>query len=236
MSIKVENRKYLDTLRMTDHELSVVVTEEMREAGVQRQFSRRRTNFMRMSVDVIQPGGTTGKYVVRSYDLSEGGVGFFTGNYVHASTRCRLGMTTVDGESVSIDGTIAHCRNIWGHIHFAGVQFDSPIDLSWFDDTIESESSRGDESQPNATGNQSGIFSTNENACGKKNNATPVEQALCVIDELRQMIVNDARPDEIRACLELVCLALNLDNFANDPQLNPETCDSTKEVQAGNHN
>ncbi len=219
MSYKAEDRKYLDTLRMTDRELAVIVSKELRDSDAKRRWSRRRTNFMRMAVDIAQPGGTTAKYVVRSYDLSEGGIGFFTGSYVHASTRCRLHLTTVDGELLSIDGTIAHCKNVWGHVHFAGVNFDSPIDLTWFDDTPED----AHPPPPLQTLQAQQTTQYERYAVNLAHEAGPVEQALTVIDELRQMIINEAGSDEIQACLELVRLALNLDGTSqpNQDESNP---------------
>ncbi|GJM24881.1 MAG: hypothetical protein DHS20C16_12960 [Phycisphaerae bacterium] len=197
MSYWAENNKYLDTLRMTDSELAVIVSEELCRNSTERKWMRRPTNFMRMTIDTVQPGGTIGRFIVRSYDLSEGGIGFFTGNYIHSSTRCKLGMTTVDGESLTIDGTIAHCQNVWGHVHFAGVKFDTPIELSWFDGSIEA-------SDPIAPKIPS--EGTHEAA---ESNSYSVELVLAIVDELRDLITQEKQMAEIRACIERIEVALN---------------------------
>lgn len=195
---RVENRKYLDTLRMTDSELAVVVSEELCRNSTERRHIRRPTNFMRMTIDITQPGGTTGKFIVRSYDLSEGGVGFFTGNYVHGATRCRLGITTIDGESLSIDGTIAHCRNVWGHVHFAGVQFDSPIDLSWFEP----------ETATNAK-NLETETTIKEGEQVRDLDPASLAEILAAINELRGMLSLEQQSDEVRACLTRLDALIN---------------------------
>lgn len=202
MTYKAENRKYLDTLRMTDNELAVVVSEELCRNSAERRWMRRSTNFMRMIIDVFQPGGTIGKFIVRSYDLSEGGIGFFTGNYIHASTRCRLSITTIDGESLSIEGTIAHCKNVWGHVHFAGVEFDTPIDLSWFEDD-------------DAGSRNNSIENLDEKTNGTiDSNPQSVQSILAIVDELRELITRKQLPDEIRACIERIESALKLNGEA----------------------
>ncbi len=175
---------------MTDSELAVVVSEELCRNSTERRHIRRPTNFMRMTIDITQPGGTTGKFIVRSYDLSEGGVGFFTGNYVHGATRCRLGITTIDGESLSIDGTIAHCRNVWGHVHFAGVQFDSPIDLSWF--------------EPETATNAKNLETETEIKESKQDpdlDPASLTEIRAAINELVGMLPLEQQSDEVRACL-----------------------------------
>ena len=224
MFYKAENRKYLDTLRMTDSELACVVAEEFCKSSEERRWLRRTTNFMPMTIDVVQPGGTTGMYLVRSYDFSIGGVGFFTGNYIHRDTRCRLGVTTVDGEALSIDGAIAHCSNVWGHVHFAGVMFDSPIEMSWFDNnakklhTVAERASSGvadpttEESVarqvPPSRGEGESQDDPHDEEAIETPEASPIEQALAVIDELRDLISKEHGPDEIRTCIERIEPAL----------------------------
>ena len=135
MYTRVEKTKYLDTLRMSDARLVAMVDHLLDQSDSRRRATRHPTNFMRMTAEVAQPGGTIGRYIVRSVDLSETGVGFLNGNYLHPSSRCRLSVKTTDGELLGIDGCIVHCTNLRGHVHLVGVQFDSPIDLTWFEES-----------------------------------------------------------------------------------------------------
>lgn len=177
---KKEESKFLDTLKVSDAELESVIREVLCSSKGERRWVRRPTNLMRMTAVVHQPGGSIGRYTVRSYDLSEGGVGFFTGHYLHPSSRCQLGITAVDGEIIGVDGVIAHCSNIRGHIHLAGVKFDNPIELAWFDEL--------------------------SGECPKD----PNHETFAIIEELKEYIAGSASADVIQDCYDRLGAAMNL--------------------------
>lgn len=67
-------------------------------------------------------------YQVRPIDLSELGMGFLHGSFVHPGTPTLALIKNLDGEFEQIAGRVAHCRLIEGRIHAVGMEFDRIID------------------------------------------------------------------------------------------------------------
>ena len=81
-------------------------------------------------IEMTQPGGVAAIFVVRPVDLCDDGIGFLHGGYVHQGTKAMVRLVTHDGETLAVNGKVAHCRCLHGRIHFAGMQFDKPIDAN----------------------------------------------------------------------------------------------------------
>ena len=76
-----------------------------------------------------------GTFLVRSRNLSPGGMAFAHDTELHSGTRCTVGLQRPVGEGLIVPGRVAWCRQIDrtgedSRTHHVGVQFDRPIDLS----------------------------------------------------------------------------------------------------------
>ena len=83
-----------------------------------------------IAVAIQQPNGQWAKYVVRSRNLSTGGIGFIHGAYVHTDSKCRIIIKNLHGQVVCLEGVVRHCQYLCGTAHDVGVQFDAPIELT----------------------------------------------------------------------------------------------------------
>lgn len=205
---------YMDTLKISDAELAVIVAETIGRTSNRRRWIRRPTDFMRMKADVDHPGGSRAKLLVRSFDLSEGGVGFFTGNYLHPSTQGRLTMQTTDNENVFVDGEVARCVNLRDKVHLVGFQFDSQIDLSWF-------------------GEEPADLSE-----------SPFEEVVVTLEHLRRLIEKHAEEEDVNACYERLMVlmdpilhrSLEQDDMGNGDEIDDADDSRTPADDAGREN
>ena len=70
-----------------------------------------------------------GRYQVRCVDLSEGGVGFIHGAFLHLGTVCKLTLVNRQRRGFRVRGEVKRCELVQGHVHRIGVQFETPLDL-----------------------------------------------------------------------------------------------------------
>ena len=83
-----------------------------------------------IAVAIKPPDGEWAKYVVRSHNLSRGGIGFIHGCYLHPGSQCRLILKNSQDQVVCINGTVKRCEFIEAKAHDIGVQFDQEIDIN----------------------------------------------------------------------------------------------------------
>ena len=75
-----------------------------------------------------------GTYLVRSRNLSSGGLAFAHHTALHAGTRCTVGLQAPDGTGMILSARVAWCRLIDRRAedsmtYHVGVQFDQPVSL-----------------------------------------------------------------------------------------------------------
>lgn len=85
-----------------------------------------------LTMRVLHPGGTYNNFVVRSRNLSNGGIGVFHGGFLHEGTQVEVNLQTDDGETMATVGHVSHCRLVGGRVHELGIRFDRKIDVSNF--------------------------------------------------------------------------------------------------------
>jgi hypothetical protein len=78
------------------------------------------------------PGQSPGTFVVRSRNISTGGLGFVHNAYVEAGTHCAVALQSADGYGMIASGRIAWCRRIDMEAFDVGVSFDEPIEVEPF--------------------------------------------------------------------------------------------------------
>ncbi|GAF81553.1 unnamed protein product, partial [marine sediment metagenome] len=67
-------------------------------------------------------------HLVRTRNLSRGGMSFLLGGFVHNNTRCTVLLATPHRALDDMCGTVVRCRYIEGNLHEVGVRFDQNID------------------------------------------------------------------------------------------------------------
>ncbi len=98
-----------------------------------RIYERRRyTKIVRCVLRMKQKEGPAAVYLVRSRNLSEGGLGFFFGSYMHPGTVCHFAIMGLDGQGQLVVGVVRWCRHVARTLHECGVQFDAPIQIESF--------------------------------------------------------------------------------------------------------
>ena len=86
----------------------------------------------KMALRVQHPGGTATSHLVRSRNLSCGGVGFLHGQFLYPKTVCFIVLPTRWGENVILPGKVSWCRHVGGRSHEVGVCFDQVIQIDEF--------------------------------------------------------------------------------------------------------
>ncbi len=126
----------IDTLQLSNEqwaELSAKLEQPGAEDGGQRQHKRVPfRKLAQIAVAIQQPDQTWTKYIVRSRDLSSGGIGFIHGSFIHAGSRCRVILKETEGRASCIEGVVRRCELLQGRAHNVGVEFNEPIELDRF--------------------------------------------------------------------------------------------------------
>ncbi len=92
---------------------------------------------------ITQPGGSSGHYLVRGLNLSDNGIGFIHGGFVHCGSRTVVTLITAEGERFSVNGTVKRCEYVTNGVHAVGVAFDAPFDLDGFLGGVEDDAGAG---------------------------------------------------------------------------------------------
>jgi CheY-like chemotaxis protein len=128
---------YVDSLRMSPAEqkeiLSRLSQHEHSIAKNRRKKERLHyTNPAGLIVQMRHPGGSASNFLVRARNLSTTGIGFLHGSFVYTGTPCMLALRAANGKVVGVEGLVARCQHVKGHVHDIGVSFSEPIDLAQF--------------------------------------------------------------------------------------------------------
>ena len=166
MSPPVQSNDSIRTVRVSAQERNQLLRalaqkESCSPAAHQRTSARQRYDLPDgLPMRVEHPGGSVGYYKVEPINLSDGGLGFLHGAFMHIGTACVARMTTSDGEQVLIPGKVARCKCIRGTIHKIGVKFHRRIDINNFLATEPADPDSSDEPAPTPTGGLTFDFDT----------------------------------------------------------------------------
>lgn len=83
-------------------------------------------------VIIHQPNGAETSFAVLPRNISAGGFGFVHGQFIHFPLKCIVMLPTLDGETLSMRGSIVSCRHVNGLIHDVSVVFIQHIDPTLF--------------------------------------------------------------------------------------------------------
>lgn len=98
----------------------------------------------RAALRISHPGGTVTTHLVRTRNLSTGGVGFIHGAFLYPQTTCHVALQTRHGESVALSGQVGWCRHVSGKSHEIGVRLNQVIQVDEFVPPEEMEKAKAD--------------------------------------------------------------------------------------------
>lgn len=86
---------------------------------------------------LLRLSSAAGTYIVRSRDISSGGLRFVHGQPLRASTRCTIALQSDGGPGRILSAVVAWCKEIEFYdpeveAYEVGIKFDTPIDIRGF--------------------------------------------------------------------------------------------------------
>lgn len=141
MQINAEEM-FKGSLNLTESQWSEMIAkvESGRGPGVPATQDRRDLDQVRVSyvkraaLRVTHPDNRVTSHLIRTRNLSVGGVSFIHGCFLYPKTRCYIALATRHGEGVALSGTVSWCRHVQGRGHEVGFRFDRVIQVDEFID------------------------------------------------------------------------------------------------------
>ncbi len=131
---EVDEGQWIDTLGIPDevyHRFVRQIETESR-AGQDRRGAQRLAILCdaMLRIRIIAPNGSTGRFQVRTFDISTSGIGLLHGQYLYQGTLCSLEVQDQSGNVVEIPAKVMRCEHSEKMVHVVGLQFDEPVDPS----------------------------------------------------------------------------------------------------------
>jgi hypothetical protein len=187
MSAPTTTSKFLEGMRLSDHERGLLIDQMKKSGAVERRKNPRLivdgTFSMLLTMD--SPGGNSSCFRIYPWDLSKGGIGFFHRSFVYPGTRCTFAGVTFSGKPFNLTGEVVRCSHVSGHAHAVGTKLDTEI---------EPEDLIG----PHALGGGAGIGQASSDDWWAKFGGFAAE--------LAKLARERATPEAIRACVASVSM------------------------------
>lgn len=90
-----------------------------------------------LEVQLKQLAGPSAWFRVWPHDISQTGIGFIHGAFVHPGVQCGVALQALNGDRVMVAATVARCEHVKGRAHFVGVRFEEPLPLHRFVPGVE---------------------------------------------------------------------------------------------------
>lgn len=130
------SNQLIDTLHLSDEQWRTLAErldhDDPYTTGQRRHQRIAYRKLAQIAVAILQPGGKWAKYIVRSRDLSPGGIGFIHGSYIYLGSECRVILKDCNEQVTCLDGVVKRCELLEGTAHDVGVQFNEEIDVEQF--------------------------------------------------------------------------------------------------------
>ncbi len=125
------------TIRLDDAHVTEILDRLESEAALTASASggRAKTRYAYRRKGVVfhlqQPGSNSSvPYLAPTRDLSDDGISFLHGGFVHVGTRCAIQLITTHGTWNNVVGTVKVCTYLESNVHEVNVDFDQTIDLA----------------------------------------------------------------------------------------------------------
>jgi len=135
-------------LKLSKSELLRLINELESKDSAQHEDKRRspRTTLpddITVTAGMVQPDGSENRFLVKGRNVSDHGLSFLHGAFVHTDTRCNVTFTKADGECVQLETVVKHCRYLTDGVHEVGAMFKHAFPMRDFiesDDTVATAS------------------------------------------------------------------------------------------------
>jgi CheY-like chemotaxis protein len=130
----VSSERLVRTVHLSDDQITAVLDRlDSEDSGhaPDRRHQRYVYRIKALVVHMQQPGSSmTVPYGVPTRNISEGGIAFLHGGFVHVGTRCLVRLISTYGTWDDVWGAVVRSAYVTGSIHEVAVQFDRRIDPS----------------------------------------------------------------------------------------------------------
>lgn len=126
-------QRSIRTIRLNDEEIAKLL-DQLDEGGAvtkERRLARYPYRVKALVVHMQQPGSSiVVPYLVATRNISEGGLAFLHGGFVHPGTRCMAQLITTYGTWDDMPGEVIDCRYQQGNVHEVVMKFEREVDPS----------------------------------------------------------------------------------------------------------
>lgn len=143
-----EGSKPIDTLRITEKEWHARIAEmeskQTPTTGHEKRKSQRHHHCVLATITIrTQNQGVTENYfLIRTRNISEGGMGFLHGAFVYPGSQVVAILQDNNGKAIALEGDVARCNHVAGKVHEVGVRFKRMIRVEDFIKPAAPESPR----------------------------------------------------------------------------------------------
>ncbi len=97
--------------------------------AAKRQHQRYKYRQKHITAEIKQPGDPESvRYIVEPIDLSQGGISFLFGGYIHAGSDCNVRLISLHGSWSDVGGCVVGCSFVSGNVHEIRIRFNQNID------------------------------------------------------------------------------------------------------------
>ncbi len=133
----MEDGEYRDSLRLSEarrRSLLRRMDSAARDPGgrVRRRHDRYTFRQSELPILIVHPAGSIGKFLICTRNLSNAGMSFLHGGFLHKETEVRALLANLEGGVVVAVGRVASCRYVSHRVHEVGVEFDERLDVERF--------------------------------------------------------------------------------------------------------
>lgn len=128
----------IDTLRISEKEwLARIAEMERKQPATTAQDKRKSVRHLHCVLATItirtqNMGVTENYFLIRTRNISEGGMGFLHGAFVYPRSQVVAILRDTNGQAVAIEGEVARCNHVSGKVHEIGVCFKRTIRVEDF--------------------------------------------------------------------------------------------------------
>jgi len=129
-------RRKVETRTISDEQWQAMIApavHSMPYGGPERRYQRRATHLAIMHLHLESaPRGEPDRYLVRTRNLSDTGVGFIHSEAIPPGTRCQIALLDLEHQLVRRRGVVACSAECEERLHHVGLRFDEPINPTDF--------------------------------------------------------------------------------------------------------
>jgi CheY-like chemotaxis protein len=130
-------QKLVRTIRLDDRRIAQLLDQLDATAHKEGKLRARRPRYeYRVNgvvVHIQHPGSTVASpYLVPTRNLSQGGMAFLHGGFLHQGTRCLVQLVTARKAWENVLGRVVNCKHVSGNVHMVSLRFEHEIDPALF--------------------------------------------------------------------------------------------------------